>query len=172
MDRKMIKAKVLEELKKYPELKKKVVLLHYEQEHPAKLSDSEGLTAWLSPIRSVMRSSHRVTSRTRLCASLCNSVTEKTALTKKPSWRSPRNSTVLKVRSPSWNSTFHSWMQSKPEVIQKYYFERKTWVELQQEMHLSPRTLIKRRDEGLEALVDIYEYLGQITKQADRDKIE
>ncbi len=50
------------------------------------------------------------------------------------------------------------------EVIQKYYFERKTWVELQQEMHLSPRTLIKRRDEGLEALVDIYEYLGQITK--------
>lgn len=50
------------------------------------------------------------------------------------------------------------------EVIQKYYFEGKTWGELQQEMHLSPRTLIKRRDEGLEALVDIYEYLGQVTK--------
>ena len=50
------------------------------------------------------------------------------------------------------------------EVIQKYYFEGKTWGELQQEMHLSPRALIKRRDEGVEALVDIYEYLGQVTK--------
>ena len=50
------------------------------------------------------------------------------------------------------------------EVIQKYYFEGKTWGELQQELHLSPRTLIKRRDEGVETLVDIYAYLGQVTK--------
>ena len=54
------------------------------------------------------------------------------------------------------------------EVIQKYYFEGKTWGELQQEMHLSPRTLIKRRDKGPEALVAIYEYLGQVTKGGTR----
>lgn len=50
------------------------------------------------------------------------------------------------------------------EVIQKYYFERKTWNELQAEMHLSPRTLLKRRDDGLDALVSMYTYLGQIRK--------
>ena len=34
--------------------------------------------------------------------------------------------------------------------------------ELQQEMHLSPRTLIKRRDDGLDGLASMYSYLGQV----------
>ena len=52
--------------------------------------------------------------------------------------------------------------EKQAEVIRKYYFEGKTWGELQREMHLSPRTLLKRRDDGLDALVSIYSYLGQV----------
>ena len=54
--------------------------------------------------------------------------------------------------------------EKQAEVIRKYYFEGKTWPELQQEMHLAPRTLIKRRDDGLDALADIYTYLNLVTK--------
>lgn len=57
--------------------------------------------------------------------------------------------------------------EKQAEVIRKYYFEEKTWGALQQEMHLAPRTLIKRRDDGLNALVSIYMYLRQITKKGD-----
>jgi len=52
--------------------------------------------------------------------------------------------------------------EKQAEVIRKYYFEGKTWGELQREMHLAPRTLLKRRDDGLDALVSIYSYIGQV----------
>ena len=54
--------------------------------------------------------------------------------------------------------------EKQAEVIRKYYFEGKTWPELQREMHLTPRTLIKRRDDGLDALAEIYAYLGQVKR--------
>lgn len=110
MDRKMIKAKVLEDLKKYPELKKKVVLLRYEQEHPAKLSDSEVIDsmALSHPLSDEIKSSGYISDKTMRIAVQFRD--RKDRLNQE---RSPRNSTVLKVRSPSWSSTSHSWMQSK-----------------------------------------------------------
>lgn len=41
MEQTKIREQVIDDLKQYPELKKKVILLRYEQEHPAKISDSE-----------------------------------------------------------------------------------------------------------------------------------
>ena len=41
MEQTEIREQVIDDLKQYPELKKKVILLRYEQEHPAKISDSE-----------------------------------------------------------------------------------------------------------------------------------
>ena len=38
-----IRVQVIEDLKSYPELKKKVVLLRFEQEHPARITDGEVL---------------------------------------------------------------------------------------------------------------------------------
>ena len=105
MEQTKIREQVIDDLKQYPELKKKVILLRYEQEHPAKISDSEVIDSM----------------------ALSRPVSEKQA-----------------------------------EVIRKYYFEGKTWGELQREMHLAPRTLLKRRDDGLDALVSIYSYIGQV----------
>ena len=45
MEREKIRAQVIEDLKSYPELKKKVVLLRYELDHPAKISDGEVIEA-------------------------------------------------------------------------------------------------------------------------------
>ena len=164
MDRKMIKAKVLEDLKKYPELKKKVVLLRYEQEHPAKLSDSEVIDsmALSHPLSDEIKSSGYISDKTMRIAAQFRD--RKDRLNQETVMEIAQE--LHSVESQISKLEFHvSQLDAKQaEVIRRYYFERKTWVELQQEMHLSPRTLIKRRDEGLEALVDIYKYLGQITK--------
>ena len=57
--------------------------------------------------------------------------------------------------------------QLKPdqsEVIRKYYFEGKSWPELQRELKLSIRTLLKRRDSGIDALVEMGNYMGKVYK--------
>ena len=38
---KNIRAQVIEDLKQYPSLKKKIILLRYEQSHPARVTDGE-----------------------------------------------------------------------------------------------------------------------------------
>ena len=48
------------------------------------------------------------------------------------------------------------------EVIRKYYFEEKTWAELQKELNLSVRTLLKRRDDGIKALMEMGNYIGNV----------
>lgn len=50
------------------------------------------------------------------------------------------------------------------EVIRKYYFEEKTWAELQRELMVSRSTLIKRRDSGIDALVEMGTYLEKLCK--------
>ena len=54
------------------------------------------------------------------------------------------------------------------EVIRKYYFEEKTWPELQKEMHASSRTLVKRRDDGLTALMAMGQYMEGVMKEQVR----
>ena len=53
--------------------------------------------------------------------------------------------------------------KKQAEVIRKYYFEEKTWPELQKEMHASSRTLVKRRDDGLTALMAMGQNMGEKT---------
>ena len=58
--------------------------------------------------------------------------------------------------------------KKQAEVIRKYYFEEKTWPELQKEMHASSRTLVKRRDDGLTALMAMGQYMEGVMKEQVR----
>ena len=82
MEQTKIREQVIDDLKQYPELKKKVILLRYEQEHPAKISASEVIDSM--------------------------ALSRKTDSTKKPLWRSPRSFIPLNNRSPSWSSMSHN----------------------------------------------------------------
>lgn len=55
--------------------------------------------------------------------------------------------------------------KKQAEVIRKYYFEEKTWPEIQKEMHISSRTLSKYRDDGLDALAAMGQYMGEVLKE-------
>jgi len=55
--------------------------------------------------------------------------------------------------------------KKQAEVIRKYYFEEKTWPEIQKEMRISSRTLSKYRDDALDALVSMGQYMGGALKE-------
>ncbi len=162
--KKMIRAQVVEELKQYPALRKKAVLLRFEQEHPARLSDGEVIES--------MALSHSMGDGIRP-AGFISDKTMRIATQFRDKRDRLNQETIMEIAQELYRVErqlskleFHvSQLEEKQaEVIRKYYFEGKTWSELQEQMHLSSRTLIKRRDDGLDALVEIYMYLGQVKK--------
>ena len=108
MEQTKIREQVIDDLKQYPELKKKVILLRYEQEHPAKISDSEVIDsmALSRPVSDGIRPAGFISDKTM--RSPHSSGTRKTDSTKKPLWRSPRSFIPLNNRSPSWSSMSHN----------------------------------------------------------------
>lgn len=164
MERTQVRAQVIEDLKQYPELKKKVILLRYEQEHPAQITDGEVIDsmALSRPVSDGIRPAGFISDKTMLIATQFRDRKDRL-----------NQETIMEIsqelhaveRQISKLEFYVSQLEKKQaEVIRKYYFEGKTWGELQQEMHLSPRTLIKRRDDGLDALASMYAYLEQVTK--------
>lgn len=164
MEREKIRVQVIEDLKSYPELKKKVVLLRYELDHPAKISDGEVIDsmALSRPISDGIRPSGYISDKTMRIAVQFRD--RKDRLNQENIMEISQELHAVETLISKLEFHVSQLDPRQTEVIQKYYFEGKTWGELQQELHLSPRTLIKRRDEGVETLVDIYEYLGQVTR--------
>lgn len=163
-----IRAQVIEDLKSYQALQKKVTLLRYEQEHPARVSDEEVIEsmALSHPMSHGIKPTGYISDKTMLIASQFRDKKERL-----------NQETVLEIaqelhaveRQLSKLEFYVSQLDERQaEIIRKYYFEGKNWGELQQEMHMSSRTLIKRRDDGLDALVAMYEYLGRVTKGNER----
>ena len=162
-----LRTQVIEDLKSYPTLKRKISLLRYEQEHPARITDGEVIDsmAFSCSIGDGIKPPVCISDKTMLIAAQFRDKTDRL-----------NQGTVMEIakelhtveRQLARLEFYVSQLDEKQaEVIRKYYFEEKTWGALQQEMHLAPRTLIKRRDDGLNALVSIYMYLRQITKKGD-----
>ena len=157
-----IRVQVIEDLKSYPELKKKVVLLRFEQEHPARITDGEVLDsmALSRPVSDGIRPSGHISDKTMLIATQFRDKADR--LNQETIMEITKELHDVERQLAKLEFYVSQLDQKQAEVIRKYYFERKTWGELQREMHLAPRTLIKRRDDGLDALVSVYAYLGQV----------
>lgn len=164
MEKADIRAQVIEDLKSYQALQKKIILLRYEQEHPARVTDGEVIDsmALSRPVSDGIRPAGYISDKTMRIAAQFRDKKDRL-----------NQETVMEIaqelhaveRQLSKLEFYVSQLEEKQaEVIRKYYFEGKTWGDLQQELHLSPRTLIKRRDDGLDALVSMYKYLKQVTK--------
>ena len=159
-----IRAQVIEDLKSYRSLQKKIILLRYEQEHPARISDSEVIDsmALSRPVIDGIRSAGYISDKTMRIAAQFRD--KKDRLNQETTMEIAQELHAVERQLSKLEFYVSQLEEKQAEVIRKYYFEGKTWGELQREMHLAPRTLIKRRDDGLDALVSIYMYLGQVTK--------
>ena len=152
MEQTKIREQVIDDLKQYPELKKKVILLRYEQEHPAKISDSEVIDG-IRPAGFISDKTMRIATQFR---------DKKDRLNQETIMEIAQELYTVEQQISKLEFYVSQLEEKQAEVIRKYYFEGKTWGELQREMHLAPRTLLKRRDDGLDALVSIYSYIGQV----------
>ena len=124
---------VIEDLKSYPTLKRKISLLHYEQEHPARITDGEVIDSMA------------------FSRSIGDGI-------KRPGCISDK---IMLIAAQFRNKT-DRWTRSRLRSSENTILRREPGV-----AHLAPRPLIKRRDDGLNALVFIYMYLRQITKKGD-----
>ena len=72
---------------------------------------------------------------------------------------------ILKNRIAKLEFYVEQLEKKQADVIRKYYFEEKTWPEIQKEMHISSRTLSKYRDDGLDALSAMGQYMRDVLKE-------
>lgn len=161
-----MREKVLALLKAYPEMKRQIALLQFEREHPAQVSEAEviGGLALSRPIGETVHQPGYISDKTMRIAMLVQDETTRlnyeTKMEIEQELRSIED-TIHKLEFYVSNLD-----RKQEEVIRLIYFELKTWREIQDELHISSRTLKNRRNDGINALTEMYQYMKQMTRCA------
>jgi DNA-directed RNA polymerase specialized sigma subunit len=160
-----LNAKVIETLRSYPALKKKIALLQYECEHPAQVTEQEVIDemSFSHPLGDYIRQTGFVSDKTMRIALQFQDV--KDQLNRDTRTEIAQELCALEGQVHKLEFYVSQLEPRYAEVIRKYYFEQKNWRDLQTELHMSSRTLIKYRDAGIAALAEMYQYLGRVTKE-------
>lgn len=155
---------VIEQLKAYPLLQKRANLLRYEQSHPAQVSEVEVIEALAltQPLESRSSQAGHVSDKTMQIAATFRD--EQEYLNYATVKDIGGELGVLEAHIAKLEFYVSQLKMDQSEVIRKYYFEEKTWAELQRELMVSRSTLIKRRDSGIDALVEMGTYLEKLCK--------
>ena len=156
---------VIELLRTYPKLQKKIRLLEYERLHPSKVSQDEVISelALGHPLTGVVGAAGHISNKTMQIA--LNFQDEADRLNYETVLEIGRELHVLQQRVEKIEFYVSQLEKKQAEVIRKYYFEEKTWPEIQKAMHISSRTLSKYRDDGLDALSAMGQYMGEVLKE-------
>ncbi len=159
------KEDVIALLKTYPQLVKKIKLLKYERQHPAQVSTQEVISglALSHPLDGGAGAPGHISNKTMQIA--LNFREEADRMNYETVMEIDQELIGLRSRVEKLDFYIAQLDRKQAEVIRKYYFEEKTWPELQKEMHASSRTLVKRRDDGLAALVAMGQYLKGVMKE-------
>ena len=153
---------VIKQLKAYPLLQKRTNLLRYEQSHPAQVSEVEviGALALTRPLGGGSAQAGHISDKTMRIAATFRD--EQEYLNYAAVMDIGEELGVLEAHIAKLEFYVSQLKTDQSEVIRKYYFEEKTWAELQKELNLSVRTLIKRRDDGIKALMEMGNYIGNV----------
>ena len=154
---------VMELLKSYPQMKQRANILRYEHSHPAQVSEQEviGALALARPWGGGGQAGHISDKTMRIAATFRD---EQERLNYAAVMDISEELVTLEARIAKLEFYVAQLAPDQSEVIRKYYFERKSWPELQQELMLSRSTLIKRRDSGIDALVEMGKYMNKVYK--------
>ena len=156
---------VIKLLETYPKVKKKVKLLEYERLHPSQVSQEEVINglALSHPLDGGPGSAGHISDKTMQIALNFQDETER--LNYATVLEIDQELQILRIRIEKLEFYVSQLEKKQAEVIRKYYFEEKTWPEIQKEMHISSRTLSKYRDDGLDALAAMGQYMRDVLKE-------
>ena len=156
---------VIEQQKAYPLLQKRTNLLRYEQSHIAQVSEVEviGALALTRPLEGGSSQAEHGSDKTMRITEIFRD--EQEYLNYAAVMDIGEDLRVLEAHIAKLEFHVSQLKTDQSEVIRKYYFEEKTWPELQRELMVSRSTLIKWWDSGIDALVAMGTYLGNLCKE-------
>ena len=157
---------IIEKLEAYHSVKQKLALLSYELSHPAQITDEDYLST-------VAVSSSRTDSAARGCGPNLDK-TMGLAL----SYREKAERLNTEVVS----EVFREWQELQTDinrmdfymglleaehrqVLQMHYIQRMKWLEIEDEINVPKRTLMRRRNEAIDRLTEMYNYTGKLTSR-------
>ncbi len=152
-------------LKTYPKLQKKINLLEYERLHPNRVSQDEVISglALAHPLEGGTGQPGHISDKTMQIA--LNFQDEADRLNYATILEIDQELQMLRNRIHKLEFYVSQLDKRQAEVIRKYYFEEKTWPEIQKELRVSSRTLVKRRDDALDALASMGQYMDGVMKE-------
>lgn len=156
------KKRVVEILKTYPQKEKQIKMLKYELEHPSHVSEKE-LIESLSLAKSEdggVRSPGHISNKTMMIALQYQDTAERINGDVVAEIMQELSALEAEVARIDYYLTLLD--EGKALVLRRYYVEQKSWAEIGAELHLSQRALIKRRDDGVGELAEMFGFLGRI----------
>ena len=166
------KAYVVDLLESYPRRMQEIALLHYELEHPARVSTDEMIGAMsFSHGDGCVRSSGHVSNKTLYIALNYQDKTEKInadtteGIVKR----------LVSMEHEQERLVYYISLLDPPQrdAINRFYFEGVSWERVAQELQVAVRTVYKIKRRALDRLADLYELAGipgAIGQSADMPK--
>lgn len=156
---------VIEVLKNYPQKKKQISLLRYELEHPSHISEKE-LIESLSLAKSEAgggKSPGHISNKTMMIALQYQDTAQRMNGDVVAEITQELSALEAEVERIDYYLTLLDEEQAL--VLRRYYIEQRPWSEVEAEFGLSQRALIKRRDDGVEELAEMFGFLGRIRRE-------
>lgn len=153
---------VVDILKNYHKKQKHIRLLRYELEHPAHVSEEE-LIESLTLAKSETdggKSPGHISNKTMMIALQYQNAAER--MNGDVVAEIAQELSVLEAEVERIDYYLTLLDEGQALVLRRYYIEQKPWSEIEAEFGLSQRALIKRRDDGVGELADMFGFLGRI----------
>lgn len=145
-------------LESYSDTQKKIALLRYELEHPAKISAEEMIDAMaFSRGDGVGRTEGTVSNKTMFIA--MNYRQQADRLNREEMDDLAQRLIPLENEINRLHYYLDMLDDAQREIIQLYYFERNSLRDISQKINISIRRLRDRKDEAVENLVQMYDFV-------------
>lgn len=157
---------IVDKLKSYPMKKAQLTLLQFEMTRPAKISEHEMLEVMAygtSGNGSDVRGSGPNLDRTLGLALSYRNAAQAMNEDVKDSMLCEWNQLHMELEQLD----FYMGLLKKEqqEILRLSYIERMTWQEMERETGYSRRTLVRRRNEAVERLTEMYNYTSNLTSK-------
>lgn len=157
------RSKVTELLKAYPSKKRQIEQLKIELEHPARVSDKEIIDSLSfggqAPGEAGGRNGH-ISNKTMMIALQYRDVMQR--INSDAIIQITQELHALEAEVARLERYVSLLTRRQQEVIRLYYFEGNNWTVLEDRLHLARRTLFKHRDEALDELAAMFQFIEQV----------
>ena len=149
-------------LASYPSKKKQISVLRYELEHPSHVSEEELIESLslAKPAADGGKSPGHISNKTMMIALQYQDAAARMNGDVVAEIAQELSALEAEVERIDYYLTLLD--EGQALVLRRYYIEQKPWAEIEAEFGLSQRALIKRRDDGVGELAEMFGFLGRI----------